>query len=225
VTGHLGERLCPLVDGQLRHDDRDRALAHLAHCPTCRRQVAEYRRMKQRLAGLWDPALPDQLADRLRGLGVGLTGQGPAGHGAPDDLGPVAGRRAAVLAQSRAPMAGSARVVAFGPAPRQRLVVVSPPSRTDRTAPTVLIARSGLVPLFGGGLVRPRRRSRVRRTLVSSAALMVLTVTGAAASDHASVAGGSSPTVRPSAPASQLPPVNGGRATPQVAPVSYAFRR
>ncbi|WP_157488748.1 zf-HC2 domain-containing protein [Pseudofrankia sp. DC12] len=224
MTGHLGGRLCPLVDGQLRHDDRDRALAHLAHCSSCRRQVAEYRRMKQRLAGLWEPALPDQLADRLRGLGVGLTDAGPAEGRAPDDLGVVAGRRAAVLTQPRMPMVGAARAVAFGPPARQRLVLVGPPGRADRAAPAGGIARPGRVPLLAGGLVRPARRSRVRRTLISSAALMVLTVTGAAASDHASVAGGSSPTVRPSAPASQLPVANGGRPTPQIAPVSYAQR-
>jgi anti-sigma factor RsiW len=221
VTGHLGERLCPLVDGQLCHDDRDRALAHLAHCPACRRQVAEYRRMKQQLAGLWEPVLPDQLADRLRGLGVGLAGS-PGSE--PSDLGLVGARRSAVLTQSRTPMVASARAVAFGPAPRQRLVLAGPPRRGDRGAPGGL-ARPGLVPMLGGGFVRPRRRSRVRRTLVSSAALMVLTVAGAAASDHASVAGGSSLTVRPSAPASQLPVTNGGRATPQVAPISYAVRR
>jgi anti-sigma factor RsiW len=225
VTGHLGERLCPLVDGQLRHDDRDRALAHLAHCPTCRRQVAEYRRMKQRLAGLWDPALPDQLADRLRGLGVALPSGEPAEGRGPDDLALVAGRRAAVLTQPRVPVAGPAHAVAFGPSPRQRLVLVGPPGRGDRTAPAVGIVRPGRTPLLGDGLVRPARRSRVRRTLISSAALMVLTVSGAAASDHASVAGGSSSNVRPSAPASQLPVANGGRATPQIAPVSYALPR
>lgn len=68
MTAHLGGRLCPLVDGQLHHDERDRALAHLAHCLSCRAQVVEYRRMKQRLAGLWAPTLPETLNDRLLGL-------------------------------------------------------------------------------------------------------------------------------------------------------------
>ncbi|MBX6390190.1 MAG: hypothetical protein IRZ08_14560 [Frankia sp.] len=86
---HLGDLICPLVDGQLQHDERDRALAHLAHCPTCRHLVADYRRMKQRLAALATPTLPDTLADRILGLGISLgVGQAPAGQpGRPGLLG------------------------------------------------------------------------------------------------------------------------------------------
>jgi len=224
VSPHLGERLCPLVDGQLRHDERDRALAHLANCPACRQQVAEYRLMKQRLAGLWEPALPDRLADRLLGLGGGPSGASgdQAAGGSPGER-ELAARRATALAQQR-PLTLPGRAVAFGPAPRQRLVVAGPRGRVDRSTPSSGFPRPGLAPLFGGGLTRPRRRSRVRRTLVSSAALMVLTVSGAAAADTVSASGGS-PAVRPTVPASQLPAANGAPSTPQVSTVSYALRR
>ncbi|WP_131784881.1 anti-sigma factor family protein [Protofrankia symbiont of Coriaria ruscifolia] len=62
---HLGEQIAPLVDGQLDHDDRDRALAHLACCPSCQWEVAELRRLKARLAALGGPVLPGCVADRL----------------------------------------------------------------------------------------------------------------------------------------------------------------
>ncbi|WP_250285986.1 MULTISPECIES: zf-HC2 domain-containing protein [unclassified Frankia] len=62
---HLGDRIAPLVDGQLDHDDRDRALAHLARCPACQWEVAELRRLKARLAALGGPVLPGCVADRL----------------------------------------------------------------------------------------------------------------------------------------------------------------
>lgn len=222
MSPHLGERLCPLVDGQLRHDERDRALAHLANCSACRQQVAEYRRMKQRLAGLWEPALPERLADRLLGLGGGASGDRATG-GVADEHELAAARRATSLAQQR-PLTLPGRTVAFGPAPRQRLIVAGPRGRVDRSTPSSGFPRPGLAPLFGGGLTRPRRRSRVRRTLVSSAALMVLTVSGAAAADTVSAAGGS-PAVRPTVPASHLPAANGAPSTPQLSTVSYALRR
>ncbi|WP_131745441.1 zf-HC2 domain-containing protein [Frankia sp. Cppng1_Ct_nod] len=65
MTGHLGKQIAPLVDGQLDHDDRDRALAHLARCRPCQWEVAELRRLKARLAALASPALPGEMADRL----------------------------------------------------------------------------------------------------------------------------------------------------------------
>ncbi|MBL7501381.1 zf-HC2 domain-containing protein [Frankia sp. CNm7] len=125
MTSHLGDRLCPLVDGQLRHDERDHALAHLAHCASCRAEVAEYRRMKQRLAGLREPALPDSLADRLLGLGAARPGPGGLANlpGAarlarPGGAPPGAASRHGAVTRQRLPLAGAARAVAFGPSPR-----------------------------------------------------------------------------------------------------------
>ena len=46
---HLGARLGALVDGELAHDDRDRALAHLAGCVLCLTRVEAERALKTRL--------------------------------------------------------------------------------------------------------------------------------------------------------------------------------
>jgi anti-sigma factor RsiW len=49
---HLGSRLGALVDGELAHDDRDRALAHLTGCVQCRTLVEAERRLKGQLAAM-----------------------------------------------------------------------------------------------------------------------------------------------------------------------------
>jgi anti-sigma factor RsiW len=63
---HLGTHAAELVDGELGHDARDRALAHLAWCADCRREVGAQRRLKRRLGELRQPAAPDALLARLR---------------------------------------------------------------------------------------------------------------------------------------------------------------
>jgi hypothetical protein len=65
---HLGARVSSLVDGQLASSERDRALSHLAHCPTCRAAVDAERRVKALLAGSAGPALSDSFLARLQGL-------------------------------------------------------------------------------------------------------------------------------------------------------------
>ena len=49
---HLGTRLGPLVDGEMAHGDRDRALAHLANCAACRTLVEAERRLKAQVSAL-----------------------------------------------------------------------------------------------------------------------------------------------------------------------------
>ncbi|RAY14489.1 anti-sigma factor [Actinomadura craniellae] len=68
---HLGERLTALVDGELDHDERDRALAHLASCQQCRTEAETLRRLKGRLRsfGTADEAAPSaDLMSRLTGM-------------------------------------------------------------------------------------------------------------------------------------------------------------
>jgi anti-sigma factor RsiW len=73
----LGERLTALVDGELGHEERDRALAHLAGCARCRAEADGLRRLKRRLRGLSDLPPADGADDlpsgdflaRLRDLG------------------------------------------------------------------------------------------------------------------------------------------------------------
>jgi hypothetical protein len=55
-VSHLGPRLSALVDGQLSHQERDRALAHVAHCATCRDQLEAERAVKDLLGASTAPA-------------------------------------------------------------------------------------------------------------------------------------------------------------------------
>ena len=52
MRGHLGDRMAALVDGELDHDERDRALVHLARCAECRLAVQQERWVKARLQSL-----------------------------------------------------------------------------------------------------------------------------------------------------------------------------
>ena len=65
---HLGARLSALVDGELGHDERDRVLAHLAHCTDCRDEASALRNLKQRIRDLDDEAAGAELARRLVAL-------------------------------------------------------------------------------------------------------------------------------------------------------------
>ncbi|WP_157963776.1 anti-sigma factor family protein [Actinocorallia populi] len=65
----LGDRLTALVDGELDHDGRDRALAHLAVCDGCRSEAESLRRLKRRLHSLKDHPVGNELLGRLYGLG------------------------------------------------------------------------------------------------------------------------------------------------------------
>ncbi len=65
---HLGQRISALVDGELGHQERDRALAHIAHCPSCRSQLEEERGVKDRLASAATPPASPALTARLLGL-------------------------------------------------------------------------------------------------------------------------------------------------------------
>jgi len=65
VTSHLGVFTSALVDGELRHEQREQVLAHLAHCAPCRHQVDAERRFKTDLRALPPAPVPVALADRL----------------------------------------------------------------------------------------------------------------------------------------------------------------
>ncbi|WP_176611735.1 zf-HC2 domain-containing protein [Actinomadura sp. WMMB 499] len=80
----LGERLTALVDGELGHDERERALAHLAACARCRAEAATLRSLKGRLRGLGSVPEPgaddlptDDFLTRLRALGGDAAPAGP----------------------------------------------------------------------------------------------------------------------------------------------------
>ncbi|GLX17700.1 MULTISPECIES: zf-HC2 domain-containing protein [Streptomyces] len=80
---HLGDRLAALVDGELKHDARERVLAHLATCAKCKAEADAQRRLKTLFVESAPPPLSAGLLARLQGLpGAGPDGPaGPAGPG------------------------------------------------------------------------------------------------------------------------------------------------
>jgi anti-sigma factor RsiW len=65
---HLDDRVSALVDGELSHEERERALAHLAHCARCRAEVESERQVKATIRAQLPPALPAGLVASLRQL-------------------------------------------------------------------------------------------------------------------------------------------------------------
>lgn len=82
---HLGDRLAALVDGELKHDARERVLAHLATCAKCKAEADAQRRLKTMFVESAPPPLSAGLLARLQGLpGGGPDGpSGPAGPPGP----------------------------------------------------------------------------------------------------------------------------------------------
>lgn len=68
MSGHLGKRLSALIDGELGDSDRERVLAHLAWCETCREEAAALRVVKQRMRALGGATAGDALNRRLIAL-------------------------------------------------------------------------------------------------------------------------------------------------------------
>ncbi|MET9670214.1 zf-HC2 domain-containing protein [Streptomyces sp. NPDC006475] len=99
---HLGDRLAALVDGELKHDARDRVLAHLATCPKCKAEADAQRRLKDVFAHTAPPPPSEGLLARLQGLPAGPSDgddgrDGPFGGGRMTEavfgaLSPSAGR-------------------------------------------------------------------------------------------------------------------------------------
>jgi Putative zinc-finger len=81
-VSHLGERLSALIDGELSHQQRERVLAHLAHCAPCRREAAALRMLKQRMHALGEATADTALTDRLIAV-AGVTGPPRWGHRLP----------------------------------------------------------------------------------------------------------------------------------------------
>jgi anti-sigma factor RsiW len=84
---HLGDRLAALVDGELKHDARERVLAHLATCPKCKAEADAQRRLKNVFAHTAPPPPSEGLLARLQGLPAGPPGGDDAGQGGPFDGG------------------------------------------------------------------------------------------------------------------------------------------
>ena len=95
---HLGHRLSALIDGELSHAQRERALAHLARCEPCRCEAAALRVLKQRMHALGEATANTALTDRL--VALGARGQVPGSIGLPRRRWPVRSVAVAVLAMA-----------------------------------------------------------------------------------------------------------------------------
>ena len=139
---HLGERLTALVDGELGHAERDRALAHLATCAECRAEAELLRRLKGRLRSLGDSGPPPaDLIGRLSGLGATPPGPPPSEFVPPDPF----------MAAMSSFMPGTDRGVRRRPAdnrPRSRGAAAAP-RRAPRRA--VLLAGAATLAVLGVG--------------------------------------------------------------------------
>ncbi|CAA9314445.1 MAG: hypothetical protein AVDCRST_MAG07-737, partial [uncultured Frankineae bacterium] len=76
MSGCLADVAAALVDGELDHAARERALRHLMRCPACRAEVDLQRRLKARLRDVGPPSPSAALTSRLLGLPV-TTPLGP----------------------------------------------------------------------------------------------------------------------------------------------------
>ncbi len=95
-SDHLGARLGALVDGELAHDDRDRALAHLASCAQCRTLVESERTLKSQLDAM---PMPEPSARLMAALfQIPQTERPPEPPaGSPPQVGGFLGRSSAFL--------------------------------------------------------------------------------------------------------------------------------
>jgi anti-sigma factor RsiW len=90
---HLGDRASALVDGELSHAERDRALAHLADCADCRAEVESERQLKATIRAQVPPAVPAGLVASLRRLAEPGEPLPPERRGFPDRFRTPAARR------------------------------------------------------------------------------------------------------------------------------------
>lgn len=133
---HLGADAAAFVDGTLSLAARERVIDHLARCDSCRRTIAEQRRIKALLGSLPTPPAPADLQARLLGLC-----RGAAPDAAPGALPPAAVPPAAVPpARLPAPRAGG---------------TVTPPAATPPAATPGRPPAPVALPPVGSGTVVP----------------------------------------------------------------------
>src|SRR5690606_23106913 len=70
MTPHLGTWISALADGQLDPEARERALGHVAGCPSCAEELAAVRAARRALADAGDVPVAPDLTGRLLALGA-----------------------------------------------------------------------------------------------------------------------------------------------------------
>jgi hypothetical protein len=171
---HLGERITPLVDGQLQADAAERASIHLASCDVCREAVEAERLMKSRLATLGSPQPGDHLVRRLLELA------GPDGLEGP--LPPRAGH-----------VPGTPRPHAVSPA-RARSPLSAQPGRSASRRPSLAMPRGRA---DAGSRPSRERLSRVNRARLTAAMVGAMCLVGAGVAGGVVSAGAQPKTVVP----------------------------
>ena len=160
----LGERITTLTDGELGHNARDRALAHIASCPTCRAAVDSERALKARLSHAAAPVPSAALTSRLLRLAEpgdplppptarmpGTRRPAPLPVPGPKYPGPSTHARATSI-----PTTGAghwARSVTTRPASRATEPIASTPRRAQRRTLATVGALSLLGMGVGGALI------------------------------------------------------------------------
>jgi len=157
---HLGERVTALVDGQLGHDDRDRALAHIARCELCRADVELERQTKAALRRLPDVEPPAELIRKLLALAESGGPLPPQRRPFPGAATPAVGWRA----PDRRPGAGRPVDVA-GPRRPQGAPRLSTPRRRVRLAAAGVLS-AGFLTLALATLGGPAQSGPAPATIV-----------------------------------------------------------
>ncbi|MFE6973544.1 anti-sigma factor family protein [Streptomyces sp. NPDC057682] len=128
---HLGDRLAALVDGELKHDARERVLAHLATCGKCKAEAAAQRRLKSVFAQSAPPSPSEGFLARLQGLPGGPGGDADGPGRALGDPGRFGGGVFPVARPPAGPGEGSGPVDGFGYLPTLHgSTAVLPPAGT-----------------------------------------------------------------------------------------------
>lgn len=160
---HLGELAAALVDGALDHNGRDRALAHVMRCDSCRAEVDAQRRLKAQLAQVAFPPVSQGLAERLLSL--------PDRTPAPSAVGlPPARFEARFRTPARVgdPLATGDRILSTAGSVRTPAAARTPgPLRT----PTPVLTRPPASrPVTASSVRGPGRRPRSRRRRLAATA-------------------------------------------------------
>lgn len=180
---HLGERVSALADGELSHEARDRALAHVAVCSRCRADLDAERQVRRMLRGASEPVAPTSLLARLQALPAELPAlDGPSVAATPRgwDADPALRRpRRAARASTTAPSRSAGRSSVR--ATRRRPVAPVPP---PPTAPRPMTADTRPVgaPAAPRGSRRSGHATRARhlRMAATGALSLVAVMLGAA---------------------------------------------
>ncbi|MGP4113017.1 anti-sigma factor family protein [Streptomyces sp. 4N509B] len=162
---HLGESLAALIDGELSHDRRDRVLAHLATCPSCKDEADAHRRLKSVFAASPLPTPSATLMARLQGLPA--TGGDPGSDAMPPPGPPSSS-------------SSSSREEALDPFPP-----ISPPGGRGRSsffAQPLLDARRGFRIHEPGAATRSQRGHRLAFAAAGAVSLAAFALGGAVTS-------------------------------------------